>query len=257
MSSLTIRRLLPTLVLGLLLACPPAPGPPAAADATGEPPDATGCAERGDADGDGVCDDEDLCPAGPDASDADGDGLADACDPCPVDPDNDSDGDGSCDSQDLCPGFDDADDRDGDGIPAGCEACADEGEEDVFSPSLAGCAGTVTWDSRSRLCGPGRVVCSAARWVAERGGATPTHNYWTDDDLGYDDGLVDGAFACLATESGGATCPGEPMRVCAGRSDPLGNRCGWTDCGYRSLRPSEHLGGCASNPTAGSLCCTP
>ena len=43
-----------------------------------------------DADGDGVCDAIDLCPAVPDPAqlDSDADGAGDACDPCPADPTN-------------------------------------------------------------------------------------------------------------------------------------------------------------------------
>ena len=95
-----------------------------------------------DADGDGVCDKDDVCPGFDDKLDADGDGVPDGCDicrgddasgdtdgdgvcddtdPCPSDNPDDTDGDGVCDSDDLCPGFDDAVDADGDGRPDGCD----------------------------------------------------------------------------------------------------------------------------------------
>ena len=41
-----------------------------------------------DADGDTVCDDDDICPAGDDTIDTDGDGAPDACDLCPDDANN-------------------------------------------------------------------------------------------------------------------------------------------------------------------------
>ncbi len=41
-----------------------------------------------DADGDTVCDDDDVCPAGDDTIDSDGDGAPDACDLCPNDANN-------------------------------------------------------------------------------------------------------------------------------------------------------------------------
>ena len=74
-----------------------------------------------DADGDGVCDKDDICPGFDDRIDADGDGVPDGCDPCPNDNPDDTDGDGVCDSDDDCPGHDDAVDVDGDGRPDGCD----------------------------------------------------------------------------------------------------------------------------------------
>jgi hypothetical protein len=78
-----------------------------------------------DSDGDGVCDDEDICPAGDDNVDTDGDGVPDACDPCPLDADGDTDGDGVCDSEDTCPTTPDPsqDDADGDGTGDACDNC--------------------------------------------------------------------------------------------------------------------------------------
>jgi hypothetical protein len=64
----------------------------APADAAVTPPDATAQADAGtadaavacpDSDGDGVCDDDDVCPGGDDSVDLDGDGVPDACDVCP------------------------------------------------------------------------------------------------------------------------------------------------------------------------------
>ena len=78
----------------------------------------------GDADGDGVCDEADVCPGGDDADDADRDGTPNFCDPCPLDAPDDSDGDGVCESDDVCDGFDDELDADFDGVPNGCDTCA-------------------------------------------------------------------------------------------------------------------------------------
>jgi len=60
----------------------------------------------GDADGDGIIDENDNCPlvANPDQADSDGDGIGDACDNCPRDanPDQaDSDGNGIGDACDI------------------------------------------------------------------------------------------------------------------------------------------------------------
>ena len=58
----------------------------------------------GDSDGDGVCDNIDICIGGDDNVDDDGDGVPNFCDACPGGNDNaDSDGDGVADFCDACP----------------------------------------------------------------------------------------------------------------------------------------------------------
>lgn len=59
------------------------------------------CSGIGDSDGDGYCDDVDVCPGFDDGADADADGVPDGCD--------------------ICPGFDDGTDTDADGVPDGCD----------------------------------------------------------------------------------------------------------------------------------------
>ena len=87
----------------------------------------TGCL---DADGDTVCDDEDVCPDGDDTVDSDEDGVPDDCDVCPdADDTVDDDEDGVPDDCDVCPGSDDAVDTDEDGVPDDCDIC--EGDDTV------------------------------------------------------------------------------------------------------------------------------
>ncbi len=98
-----------------------------------------------DADNDGVCDADDVCPNGDDTIDIDGDGTPDDCDDCVMagtscDDGNDctindmfdancdcvgtfadADNDGVCDADDICPNGDDNLDNDGDGIPDDCD----------------------------------------------------------------------------------------------------------------------------------------
>lgn len=83
------------------------------------------CGLIGDADGDGICDDCDICATGDDGMDADGDGIPDACDGDCINSltGGDSDGDGVCDADDVCPGGNDNIDLDGNGVPDECEEC--------------------------------------------------------------------------------------------------------------------------------------
>jgi hypothetical protein len=82
-------------------------------------------ADAPDADGDGVPDAVDDCPAVPDPAqaDGDGDGVGDACDPDGALPD--ADGDGVPDLLDVCPATPDAgqEDADADGAGDACDRC--------------------------------------------------------------------------------------------------------------------------------------
>jgi hypothetical protein len=90
-----------------------------------------------DADADGVCDENDNCPAvaNSDQADSDGDGTGDACDICPLDAANDADNDGVCGNVDNCPADPNSDQADNDGDGQG-NAC-DEDDISVICP----CAG--------------------------------------------------------------------------------------------------------------------
>ncbi len=95
-----------------------------------------------DADGDGVTDDEDLCPESwsPEQWDWDDDGVGDACDPCPLAPDtqscdhdpDDIDGDGLGNDDDDCPYNNDPEqtDGDGDGVGDACDPCPEDANPD-------------------------------------------------------------------------------------------------------------------------------
>ncbi len=84
-----------------------------------------------DEDGDGIPDDDDMCPGGDDNLDSDGDLVADYCDTCPADPFNDADGDGFCGDVDICAGGDDSLDMDWDGTPDSCDVCPQDSGNDA------------------------------------------------------------------------------------------------------------------------------
>ncbi len=103
-----------------------------------------------DADGDGVADASDVCPAiyDPAQWNTDGDADGDACDACPLAADttdcaisaDDPDGDGLANEEDNCPTIGNPDQVDGDGDAKGdaCDGCPDEA-----NPGDAPCTATI------------------------------------------------------------------------------------------------------------------
>ena len=95
-----------------------------------------------DADGDGVCDEIDICPGGDDIIDTDGDFIPDDCDNCPYTVNfdqSDRDHDGVGDACDNCPTVINPDqtDRDGDGVGDACDGCPTDPEK--VEPGICGC----------------------------------------------------------------------------------------------------------------------
>lgn len=123
---------------------------------------------------------------------------------------------------------------------------------------MVGCSGKVTWANRGTLCASGSWVCSASQWhyYQNNWGGAPTYNYWTNDNLRWSG---TGSNACSVSTTVGSQCAsGQPMRVCTpSGTDPEGNACTWSNCGYGSNTPNYYFGGCSgsSNTTAGTLCC--
>ncbi|MCP3962331.1 MAG: DUF11 domain-containing protein [bacterium] len=77
-----------------------------------------------DADGDGICDDVDVCFGANETGDTDGDGVCDDIDQCQGDDaSGDTDGDGVCDDIDQCQGNDASGDPDQDGICSDQDIC--------------------------------------------------------------------------------------------------------------------------------------
>jgi len=95
------------------------------------------CESSNDDDGDGVPDDQDMCPGFDDNIDADGDFIPDDCDACPIDPENDVDGDGICEVDDICP-LDPDNDADGDGICGDIDFCPLDSANDVDGDGVCG-----------------------------------------------------------------------------------------------------------------------
>ena len=124
---------------------------------------------------------------------------------------------------------------------------------DVFATNMVGCVGTVRWSQRATLCPAGAHVCTPDEWVARYGAKKPTYNYWTSVNLGYEGG--DRSCSVDDEAKYGWVACNNPMRVCTNYTDPLGNRCNWKECGFKT-RTNRWFGGCDNNNTAGTLCCT-
>jgi hypothetical protein len=127
---------------------------------------------------------------------------------------------------------------------------------DVFATNMYGCVAQVEFSNRAGVCPAGATVCTGQEWVARRATKVPTYNYWTNDDLRWSGS--DGN--CTASRTQGQLCGNfraTPMRVCGKKTDPVGNQCRWTNCGFNARTPNQYFGGCEDNRTAGTLCCTP
>ena len=154
--------------------------------------DVTDVANAADADGDGVADDRDNCPAlaNGDQADLDGDGMGDACDTC-----TDDDGDGFGDpgfpfntcAPDNCPVFPNPDQRadaDGDGLDDGveCQLGTDPGKPDTdgdgYRDGVEVAAGSNPLDSGS-VPAPPQAVDDAAMTL--KGTPVTVHVLANDD----------------------------------------------------------------------------
>jgi hypothetical protein len=138
---------------------------------------------------------------------------------------------------------------------------------------MFGCPGNVFWEDRNDLCGGKCTACPASRWASTNGVVAPQHHYWTNDLLGYSGSdnncsvFVTADVPCQSYVPDSGVDGGwiaSPMRVCVsgdggfdGVSDPEGNLCNWSNCGYDAATPNAYFGGCGNNPTAGTLCCCP
>ncbi len=126
---------------------------------------------------------------------------------------------------------------------------------DVLAANMVGCVAKVSFGNRAGVCPAGATVCTAQEWVTRHGAKKPTYNYWTNEDLAWSGSDGD----CIASTTRGRLCgffTATPMRVCAAKTDPVGNLCNFTNCGYNTAQPNQFFGGCENNPAAGALCCT-
>ncbi len=179
--------------------------------------DATGAVRPGpdacaDADGDGVADGIDLCPAvsDPAQDDRDRDGAGDLCDACPDDAPNDLDADGVCTSADNCPALGNSDQRDADldGSGDACDLCpqdaANDADGDTFCAEVDNCPALANPDQADADLDGSGDACDAC-----------------PEDAAND---VDGDGACGGIDN----CPGWPNPDQANADgDALGDAC---DC---------------------------
>ena len=177
----------------------------------GEPID--GCS---DSDGDGICDEDDICEGYDDNIDSDDDDIPDGCDCKPNTPGlpstfliscddgdpntindvyaigscecagepiscTDSDGDDVCDDDDICEGYDDNIDSDDDGTPDGCDQCPNNSDRVEEGP--CGCDECPV-DVCEELCSPS-YANSEYEWI-DKVSINALENE-SGDDSGYGD----------------------------------------------------------------------
>jgi hypothetical protein len=222
--------------------------------------------ECADADGDGVCDGVDNCPAtwNADQVDGDGDGAGDACDGCPADPnktepgvcgcgvaDTDSDGDGTPDCDDGCPndpnktwpgvcgcGNPDAD-SDGDGV-LDCNDICPDGDDTIDSDADGvpdGCDGCPNDPNKTE---PGVCGCGIADTDSDGDGTPDCNDGCPDDPNKTEPGVCGCGVADTDSDGDGVLdcedgCPDDPNKtepgVCGcGIADTDSDGDGTPDC---------------------------
>ena len=219
----------------------------------------------GDADADGVCDDDDACPGADDLLDSDGDTVADCLDPCPFDTVDDSDGDGVCDIDDVCPGSDDGDDPDGDGAPSGCDPCPDDDPDDSDGDGVCDsadrCPGfndnaDLDGDGTPNACDDCNATTDAdADGVVDDCDLCPGHDDTIDADA---DGDPDGCDPC-PDQAGQMDADGDGVHDCddCDDADPMvqtdcGDSGGTGDTGRSADAPPPSTDGTAGRRTPGA-----
>ena len=189
------------------------------------------CIDQGlmDSDGDGVCDDEDICPGFDDNIDADNDGVPDGCDDC-----IDNDGDEVCNEDDVCPGSDDMIDSDEDGVPDGCDDCPGSTNEDSDGDGVCDLLdvcpdGNDTLDSDADGvpddcddCPNSAAGDSDGDGVCDDEDACPGSDDSLDADM---DGIPDACDACPNSSTGDSDGDGvcDDEDLCPGNDDSLDN----------------------------------
>jgi hypothetical protein len=132
------------------------------------------------------------------------------------------------------------------------KSCADGTVEQNFGMHLVACAGAVTFDQRETLCAPHTIAAPADWYASMHGSLVPSHDYWTGDVLRYSGS---GPSNCSVSKTTGFACPAnQPMHICTpSGTDPEGNTCNWTHCGFNTTSPDQFFGGCGG-VTAGVIC---
>ncbi|MDP6905845.1 MAG: sialate O-acetylesterase [Candidatus Thalassarchaeaceae archaeon] len=201
-----------------------------------------------DTDGDGIYDDDDLCPQTPtgidiftdgcseeqrepgSTIDSDGDGIMDNSDYCAntttgqsvyadgcSDHQRDGDNDGISDADDQCPGFDDGIDADNDETPDDCDDLLDSDGDGVADTDdlCAGFDDTIDVDADQYPDGCDFIIDSDFDDIADENDQCPGFDDFADMDL---DGIADGCDSLIDSDGDGRA---DFADLCNGHDDSI------------------------------------
>jgi hypothetical protein len=138
----------------------------------------TGVDSTGDSDSDGICDDSDVCTGADSSGDSDSDGVCDDSDACPNSATGDTDGDGVCDNLDLCTGNDTSGDSDSDGVCTDIDNCPNDANTNQLDSDSNGIGDVCEPVAPPSTCTAGATLSCANNTDSHSNGGAGSTDYF-------------------------------------------------------------------------------